>query len=120
GNHQTAGAIAQEAFKAAGDPNMFPEQIRSGLRPWVPLKDYARAGGGRRGGSGEAQFVNVTIPQGTYDPVLGASYTQIAREGLGFQKTQNGGPSVPRAGEVVSAYHRYGSVIPAQDKEQSF
>src|SRR6202521_5425985 len=86
GNHQTAGAMAQEAFKAAGDPNMFSEQIRSGLRPWTPLKDYARAAGGRRGGSGEAQAVNVTIPQGAYDPVLGASYTQISREGLGFQK----------------------------------
>src|SRR5690242_4012625 len=82
GNHQTAGAMAQEVFKAAGDPNMFPEQIRSGLRPWSPVKDYARAPGGRRGGPGEAAAVNVTVPQGTYDPVLGASYTQIAREGL--------------------------------------
>src|SRR6478609_10003008 len=42
GHHQTAGAMAQEVFKAAGDPNMFPEQLRSGLRPWTPLKDYAR------------------------------------------------------------------------------
>src|SRR5262249_46948611 len=48
GNHQTAGAMAQEAFKAAGDPAIFPEQIRSGLRAWTPLKDYARAAGGRR------------------------------------------------------------------------
>ena len=42
GNHQTAGAMAQAVFKAAADPNMFPEQIRAGLRPWTPLKDYAR------------------------------------------------------------------------------
>src|ERR1700674_4516378 len=34
GNHQTAGAMAQEAFQAAGDANAFPEQIREGLRPW--------------------------------------------------------------------------------------
>src|ERR1700720_430481 len=45
GNHQTAGAMAQEVFKAAGDPNVFPDQIRAGLRPWTPLKDYARAPG---------------------------------------------------------------------------
>src|SRR6478672_5458791 len=81
GNHQTAGAMAQEAFKAAADPGMFPEQIRSGLRPWAPLKDYARAAGGRRGGD-ETQAIHVTIPQGTYDAMLGASYAQIAREGL--------------------------------------
>src|SRR6476469_8307569 len=37
GNHQTAGAMAQEVFKAAGDPKMFPEQIQSGLRPWSPV-----------------------------------------------------------------------------------
>src|SRR3954447_9798800 len=43
GNHQTAGAMAQEAFKAAADPNMFPDQIKAGLQPWTPLKDYARA-----------------------------------------------------------------------------
>ena len=29
-----------EAFKAAGDPKMFPEQIAEGLRPWQPLKVY--------------------------------------------------------------------------------
>src|SRR6476469_10019529 len=37
GNHQTAGAMAQEVFKAAADPKMFPEQIQSGLRPWSPV-----------------------------------------------------------------------------------
>ena len=42
GNHATAGLLAQEVFKAAGDPKMFPEQIRAGLMPWTPLKEYAR------------------------------------------------------------------------------
>ena len=42
GNHQVAGEMAQEAYLAAGDPNRFPEQIREGLRPWTPLKVYAR------------------------------------------------------------------------------
>src|SRR2546430_6114545 len=42
GNHQVAGQMAQEAYVAAGDPNRFPEQLREGLRPWSPLKVYAR------------------------------------------------------------------------------
>ena len=42
GNHQVSGQMAQEAFNAAADPNRFPEQIREGLRPWAPLKVYAR------------------------------------------------------------------------------
>src|SRR5881394_544520 len=40
GNHQTAGLITQEAYKVSGDPNVFPDQIRRGLRPWQPLKLY--------------------------------------------------------------------------------
>src|SRR5947199_4020406 len=43
GNHQVAGQMAKEVFAAAGDPAMFPEQIQAGLRPWTPLKYYARA-----------------------------------------------------------------------------
>src|SRR5213075_2279312 len=30
GNHQVAGQMAQEAFKAAGDPAIFPEQLKEG------------------------------------------------------------------------------------------
>src|SRR4051812_8376750 len=96
GNHQTAGAMAQAVFKAAGDPNVFPEQIREGLRPWSPVKDYARAPFSARAG-GTPLAVNVEIPEGGYDPMLGASYLQIAREGLGYQKSQNGGPNIPKA-----------------------
>ncbi len=116
GNHQTAGAMAQEVFKAAGDPSVFPDQIEAGLRPWTPLKDYARAPGGRRGNN---LSVNLQIPEGTYDPVLGATYQQISREGLGYQKSQNGGSAIPDAGQMLSAYHRFGSAVPAQETEQS-
>jgi hypothetical protein len=48
GQHQVAGEIAQEAFKAAADPNIFPEQLRpvkdggAGLEPWQPLAVYSR------------------------------------------------------------------------------
>jgi LmbE family N-acetylglucosaminyl deacetylase len=117
GNHQTAGAMAQEVFQAAGDPKVFPDQIEAGLRPWTPLKDYARAPFGRRGNN---LSVNLQIPEGTYDPVLGMSYQQISREGLGYQKSQNGGSAIPDAGQTLSAYHRFGSVVRAQENEESF
>src|SRR5579871_6402287 len=42
GQHQVSGEIAQEVFKAAGDPSVFPDQIAQGLLPWQPLKVYAR------------------------------------------------------------------------------
>src|SRR4051812_36280951 len=39
-------------FKAAGDPNVFPDQIKAGLEPWTPFKVYARQPFSRRGGDG--------------------------------------------------------------------
>src|SRR5260370_18097665 len=80
GNHQTAGAMAQEAFKAAGDPSVFPDQIAAGLEPWTPLKDYART---PWFGNDDGKYsANVGVPESDYDPRLGKAYVQISREGL--------------------------------------
>ena len=48
GQHQVSGEIAQEVFKAAADPNVFPDQLKPvsegglGLQPWQPLAVYSR------------------------------------------------------------------------------
>ena len=45
--------VNKEAFKLAGDPTKYPDQIREGLRPWQASKLYFAAGfGGGRGGRG--------------------------------------------------------------------
>jgi len=143
GNHQVAGQMAQEVFKAAGDPNMFPEQIKEGLRPWKPLKDYARVPFAHITDKGiydyadgkyyPAEFRNYTdnsvikgelftsveIPAGEYGPLLGLTYVQVSRLGLGNQKSQNGGSGLPPAEPEMNPYHRFASLIPAQDKEAS-
>ncbi len=144
GHHAVSGQMAQEVFDAAGDPNVFPEQIRAGLRPWSPLKMYARVPAFAVSDKGmfdsatgkwlPVRFydfiqkkwtdgtpaVSVNIPGGTFAPMLGSSYQQIAREGWSLQKSQNGGGAVPFAGPVSTPYHRYGSRVPTSDKEQSF
>lgn len=120
GNHQVAGQMAADVFKAAGDPNIFPDQIKAGLRPWKPSKYFARVPFSRRGGGGQTVSTDVEVPAGDYDPLLGASYVQLARQGLGFQRSQTGGPSIPQAGKQSSAYHRYGSHVPASGKEATF
>lgn len=119
GNHQTAGLMAKEAYKMAGDPNVFPEQIRAGLRPWTPLKDYERRPF-RRAQGADAMASNISVPQGTYNPLLGRSYTQVSREGLALQKSQNGGGTIPAAGPIMSDYHRVAARMDAKDKEESF
>ena len=119
GNHQTAGLMAKEVYRLAGDPTVFPEQIKAGLKPWTPLKDYARVPVPRRGNTSPLA-ANLEIPEGIYDPSLGLNYLQVSREGLGHQKSQNGGTGIPSAGPMSSAYHRFDSRVAATDKEQSF
>ena len=40
GHHQASSLVTQEAFRAAADPNRFPEQIKEGLLPWQAKKLY--------------------------------------------------------------------------------
>jgi LmbE family N-acetylglucosaminyl deacetylase len=144
GHHQVSGQMAQEAFKAAGDPAMFPEQLKEGLRPWKPLKDYARVPfipvtekGIYDYADGKyypAEFRNYTdgtvikgalstsveIPEGEYNPLLGLTYAQISSRGLGHQKSQNGGTGLAPAEEETSPYHRFASLVPVSEKESSF
>ncbi len=145
GNHQVAGEVAQEAYLAAGDPNRFPEQIKDeGLQPWTPLKVYARVPFFAVTPKGMYDYAidkfvpvkffdyvnekwsdtrpsaNIEIQEGDYSSTAGLSYLQIGREGLSFQKSQNGGIALPPPAPFSSPYHRYGSRVPANDQEQSF
>lgn len=99
GNHQTAGLMAAEGFRAAGDPNRYPEQIAEGLRPWQPKKLYI-------GGVRENDAWTVRIDSGVYDPRLGDSYDNVARYGLSFQRSQNSGRFTASAGPNYGYYSR--------------
>jgi LmbE family N-acetylglucosaminyl deacetylase len=129
GHHQVSGEIAQEAFKAAADPSVFPEQLKNGLQPWQPLAVYSRTPfapitNGQMldyatGKWAPARFRNyitgewiegalsadVTIPVGTWDAALGRTYVQIAREGWGEQKSQYGGADPALNAPDSSSYH---------------
>ncbi len=113
GNHEAAGLITREAFTAAADPKMFPEQIAAGLRPWQALKLYM-------GGVRENEDWTLRVDTGVYDPVLGDSYQTFSRLGLSFQRSQNSGQFVPQAGPTVSYYKRLMSIVDAPAKETSF
>ncbi|MBY0493010.1 MAG: PIG-L family deacetylase [Cyanobacteria bacterium] len=97
GNHQAAGLMAREAFRAAGDASRYPEQLKEGLRPWQPMKLFI-------GGVRENEEWTVRIDSGEYSPILGDSYANIARRGLSFQRSQNGGSFTPSAGPSYSYY----------------
>ena len=68
----------------------------------------------------ETPKANVTVPEGDYSPVLGMTYLQFARKGLGLQKTQNGGMGMPAAGRYDVAYHRYASRVKTRRGGEGF
>jgi LmbE family N-acetylglucosaminyl deacetylase len=113
GNHQAAGLITQQAFKAAADPKMFPEQLAEHLRPWQALKLYM-------GGVRENEDWTIRVDTGAYDPVLGESYQTFGRLGLSFQRSQNGGRFFSQPGPSIAYYKRLQSVVDAPAKEESF
>jgi LmbE family N-acetylglucosaminyl deacetylase len=99
GNHQAAGLITHEAFRVAGDPSAFPEQIREGLRPWQPLKLYM-------GGVRENEDWTVRTDTSEFSPWLGDTYQAFSRIGLGLQRSQNGGRVGSAAGSAIGFYKR--------------
>ncbi len=87
GHHQMAGYLTPLAFRAAGDPNEFPEHFREGLEPWKPLKFYVSQGFAASPQNQPTLFLNT----GTYDHLIGRSYFEIAMEGRSQHKSQEMG-----------------------------
>ncbi|MBX3291189.1 MAG: PIG-L family deacetylase [Acidobacteria bacterium] len=87
GQHQLAGYLTPFAFKAAGDPNAFPEHFQEGLQPWQPLKLYRSQGFSPSPEDNPSLFMNT----GTYDPLIGRTYFEVAMEGRSQHKSQEMG-----------------------------
>ncbi len=112
GHHQASAILTKEAFRAAADPNRFPEQIKEGLLPWQAKKLYI---------GNVCRFFAQTCPDQDYtiklntgeeDPLLGMSYAQFAIEGLKHQQSQGlGGISAP-AGPRYTFYKLIDSLLP--------
>lgn len=104
GHHTASGILGVEAFKLAGDPKAYPEQLAQGLSPWQPKRVVWNGGGGGRGG-GSASSTNATFTMdiGGTDPVSGESFGAIAGRSRAMHITQGfsafggrggGGPNV--------------------------
>ena len=87
GQHQASGILANEAFGAAADPGRFPDLGGLAAEPWSVDKLYHLAGF-RGPGSGVAPL---TIQTGTFDPLLGRSYHQLAMESRSKHRSQEMG-----------------------------
>jgi len=83
GHHTASAVLALEAFKLAGDPKAFPEQLDK-LTVWQPKRIMQNGGGG-----GGASVVRMD-DSGT-DPLTGETFSLIARQSRAMHKTQGFG-----------------------------
>ena len=113
--HEATTVLVREAYKAAGDPNRYPEQAAEGLKPWQPRKLYFNAGfgvigaGGRAGGRAGQAPTPAAPPAGVkitrvnpqqYDELLGRTYAEIGADAHSNHKCQGTGglPALPGFG----------------------
>jgi LmbE family N-acetylglucosaminyl deacetylase len=92
GQHQASSILGREAFKAAGDPQRFPEQLKY-VRPWKATRLMEN----RRGFTPEMRKQINALPHkldidlGAYDPLLGYSYGELAGISRSFNRSQSDG-----------------------------
>src|SRR5579872_470013 len=117
--HEATTVLVREAYRAAGNPAMYPEQIRAGLRPWQPKKLYFAAGFG----VAAPPAPHVTrVNTAQYDELLGRTYAEIGFDAHSYHKCQgtNAMPPLPGfangrgGGGVGGQYQLVDSTMPGQ------
>ncbi len=114
GHHQASGVVTLEAFRAAGDANRFPEHLSEGLHPWQPKKLYITRSRWRRNTTETPDIPVLKIDTGEYNALLGLSYSQIARQGLSFQRSQGVGQTRAAKGSAVAELRLVDTTLTAE------
>ncbi|MBO9658409.1 MAG: PIG-L family deacetylase, partial [Chitinophagaceae bacterium] len=111
GHHTASAILANEAFRAAADPNRFPEQLKF-VKPWqarcVLFNSF------NFGGNNTITDDQLKVDVGGYNPLLGKSYGEIAAESRSQHKSQGFGVPGSR-GESFESFKTTGGTAPSKD-----
>ena len=88
GHHTASAILAEEAFRVAADPKAYPEQFALGVRPWQAKRLFWNAWT-PDGSKIDSTWIKVDV--GTYNPLLGRSYGEIAAVSRSNHKSQGFG-----------------------------
>ena len=114
-NHALAAILSHEAYKVAGDPTKYPEQIQQGLRAWQPRKFYFAAGGPGGGAqAGAAASRTCRVDLSLYDTLLGRTYAEIGSEARSMHKCQGMAQLLALPAPSSSAFQLAETTIPAE------
>lgn len=104
GQHTASAILAVEAFTAAADPKRFPEQLNL-VKPWQPKRIFWNV---FRWNSNEPVADDLLkVDLGTYNEVLGRSYTEIAARSRSMHKSQGFGAAEQR-GSLLNYFKQLG------------
>ena len=97
GHHSASAALAIEAYKAAADPKMFPEQLKQGVDVWQAKRllwnTFRFPGSSGNSTISDSQF---KVDIGDYLPFLGQSTGELAAFSRSQHKSQGFGFAVDR------------------------
>ena len=97
GHHSASAALAIEAYKAAADPKMFPEQLKKGVEVWQAKRllwnTFRFPGSSGNSTISDTQF---KVEIGDYLPFLGQSTGELAAFSRSQHKSQGFGFAVDR------------------------
>lgn len=94
GHHTASARLTSEAFKAAGDPQRFPEQLKF-VQPWQPTRLLWNSWQNFRREKFDPTGL-IELEAGGYQPLLGKSYPEIAAASRSMHKSQGFGAEVRR------------------------
>lgn len=114
GHHSASAALAIEAYKAAADPKMFPEQLKQGVDVWQAKRllwnTFRFPGSTGNSTISDSQFkVNI----GDYLPFLGQSTGELAAFSRSQHKSQGFGFAVDR-GRSTEYFATLGGEAPTE------
>ncbi|WP_439505931.1 PIG-L family deacetylase [Sediminibacterium sp.] len=89
GHHASSAVLSIEAFKAAADPNQFPEQLSKGVKVWQAKRLLWNTF--NFGGANTTSENQLKIDVGVFNPFLGQSYGEVGGEARSMHKSQGEG-----------------------------
>lgn len=109
GHHTASAIMAMEAFDLAADPTKFPEQLKE-VEVWQTKRIFWNTF--NFGGNNTTSEDQLKLDVGTYNPLLGMNYGEVAANSRSMHKSQGFG-SARQRGESIE-YFKFLKGTPAE------
>ena len=113
-HHQASAILTAEAFRAAGDPGRYPEQIEEGLHPFQPVRLFCTEP--LFGPQAQAPLAPALLRVNVsgFDPVLGRTYAELGTEARSMHKCQGTSQLLLLPGQGQNRVYRLRDEVGAQ------